>query len=239
MILAAGLGTRLRPLTHDVPKALVEVGGIPMLERVALRLIEAGADRLVINISPHPEMIRAFLEERDHFGVAVEISEEPDGPMETGGGLKQAAPLFRRDAPFVMHNVDVLTEIDLPALYAAHRASGALATLAVRAPETDRYLLFDEAGLLGYAYQGEEKTARDAAGAIRRFDFCGVQVLSPALFDHLEEEGKFSIITTYLRLAREGARIVPFDVGEALWIDIGTHERLAEADAAVEEGRAA
>ena len=234
MILAAGLGTRLRPLTHETPKALVEVGGVPMLERVARRLVAAGADRLVINISPHPDKIRRFIDTRDGFGAEIHISEEPDGPLETGGGLKKAAPLFRRDGPFLMHNVDIMTGIDLEALFQAHEANDALATLAVRAPETERYLIFDDAGLLGYAYQGEEKLVREAEGALQRFDFCGVQILSPRIFELMEEEGKFSIINTYMRLVRTGERIAAFDVGDALWLDIGTHERLEQANALVD-----
>lgn len=234
MILAAGLGTRLRPLTHTTPKALVEVGGVPLLERVARRLVEAGAHRLVVNVSPHADLIRAAIAERDGFGVDVRVSEEPDGPLDTGGGIKHARALFDADAPFLLHNVDILTDIDLGALYADHD-DGRLATLAVRAADTDRYLLFDDRGLLGYAYGGEERTNRAPEGDVVRADFCGVQVISPGIFEALEAEAdsKFSIITTYLRLADAGARIVPFDVGDALWIDVGTHERLAEAEKAV------
>ena len=238
MILAAGLGTRLRPLTNEVPKALVEVAGVPMLERVADRLVGAGADRLIMNVSPHAGMIRAYVDGRDGFGVPVCISEEPDGPLDTGGGVLHARRCFESDAPFLLHNVDLLTDIDLGALYAAH-TSDALATLAVREAETDRYLLFDDRGLLGYAYAGEEHTNREADGTVRRADFCGVQVISPRIFEFMagETKAKFSIINVYLRLAAAGERVVPFDVGSVLWIDIGTHERLAEADAAAVEIR--
>src|SRR5919109_2511750 len=104
MIFAAGRGTRLQPLTHELPKALIEIGGVPMLERVARRLVAAGADRLVINTHPFPEQIVEFVREREGFGVEVHFSHEPDEPLETGGGLRQAAPLFRRDAPFLLHN---------------------------------------------------------------------------------------------------------------------------------------
>ncbi len=236
MILAAGLGTRLRPLTLETPKALVEVGGTPLLEHVACRMVEVGVRHLVVNVSPHADKIRAFIEEKDGFGAEVRVSEEPDGPLETGGGLKKAAPLFRTGEPFLMHNADILTEIDLAGLHAAHDPDH-LATLAVREVETDRYLLFDEDGLLGYAYGGEEKTVREPRGAVDRWDFCGVQVVSPRLLSLFEEDGKFSIINTYLRLSKAGERIVPWDVGDALWIDVGTAERLAEANAAVTNAR--
>lgn len=238
MILAAGHGTRLRPLTDDVPKALVEVGGVPMLERVARRLVDAGARRLIVNVSPHADKIRAFIAEKDGFGVEVRVSEEPDGPLETGGGLRRARSHFDGvHAPFLMHNVDLLTDLDVNGLLDAHRED-ALATLAVRAPESDRYLVFDDRGLLGYAYGGEEKTVREAEGEVRRWDFCGVQALSPRVFDVLDEKEKFSIINTYLRVAGEAdgegpRRIDAWDVGDAMWIDIGTHERLEEANRVV------
>ncbi len=236
MILAAGLGTRLRPLTNRMPKALVVVGGVPMLERVARRLVEAGARRLVVNVSPHADRIRAFLREAD-LEAEIVVSEEPDGPLETGGGLRRAAPLFEAAAPFLMHNVDLLTDIDLRALFDAH-APERLATLAVRPPETERYLLFDEEGLLGYAYGGRETRVREPRGEERPLDFCGVQCISPGIFRHLEvEEERFSIISTYLRLVREGERVMPHHVGDALWIDIGTHERLEEAERVVAAGR--
>lgn len=231
MILAAGLGTRLRPLTNEIPKALVDVGGRPMLEHVARRLIEAGATRLIINIHAHADQIRRFVEEQDGFGVDVRLSVEPEQRLETGGGLKQAAALFAREAPFFMHNSDVFTDLDLQALYAAHEASGALATLACRAAETPRFLTFDAEGdLCGYGdKEGQEHLVREPAGATEHLDFCGVQVISPRIFDLMTEEGVFSIINTYLRLSKAGERIVPYRVDEATWIDVGNHDRLAEA----------
>lgn len=233
MILAAGLGTRLRPLTNDIPKALVPVGDRPMLEHVARRLIEAGATRLVINVHHHADQIQRFLEERDHFGVEVFVSEEPAQRLETGGGLKHASRFFQKKAPFWMHNADVFTDIDLRALYEAHEASGALATLACRAAETPRYLTFDaEDNLCGYGdREGNEHIVRAPACATERLDFCGVQVISPRIFDLMTETGVFSIINTYLRLSSEGERIVPYRVDGATWIDVGNHERLEEARA--------
>lgn len=232
MILAAGLGTRLRPLTNETPKALVEVGGAPMLEHVARRLVAAGADRLTINTHPFADAIRAFVEEKGGFGAHVRFSHEAEAPLETGGGLKRAAPLFRKEAPFFVHNADIWTDLDLKALYAAHVASGALATLAVRPAETPRFLLFDaEDQLCGYGRRtgGAPVHVRDPQGAERRVDFCGVHVAGPRLFDLMTEEGAFSIITTYLRLAAAGERVTCCPTGEATWMDIGTPERLAAA----------
>lgn len=233
MILAAGLGTRLRPLTHEIPKALVEVGGRTMLEHVARRLIDAGADRLIINVHHHADQILRFMERVDDFGVDVRISVEKEEALETGGGLKHAAPHFDGREPFIIHNADILTNIDLRQLYAAHASAGALATLAVREAGPSRYLIFDEAGdLCGYGdREGAEHEVREPAGATTRRDFCGVQVVSPRIFDLMTETGAFSIINTYLRLSRAGAAIRPHDAGDALWIDIGKPERLEEARA--------
>lgn len=228
MILAAGLGTRLRPLTYDVPKALVDIGGEPVLEKVARRVIEAGAERLVINVSPHADMIRSYIEERGGWGVEVHVSEEPDGPLETGGGLLKAASYFRGDRPILVHNADILTDVDLDALYRAHR-DDSLATLATRAAEGGRYLLFDEDGLLGFEYGGEEKRARPARGEERRRDYLGVGVISPRLIGLFEETGKFSIFTPLMRLVRTGERVAEHPAEGVRWTDIGTHEQLAAA----------
>ncbi len=233
MILAAGLGTRLRPLTDSIPKALVNVGNKTMLEHVAQRLVDAGADRLIINVHHHADAVIHFLGETD-LGARVEISVEDEQRLETGGGVKHARQHFRRDAPFFLHNADVMSSIDLRALYQDHLASGAFATLAVRPVETARYLIFDRAGLCGYgaadkhATSGSDNLIRDVDGPVTRYDFCGIHVIEPRIFDAFTEDGAFSIINTYLRLAREGEVIRPF-VSTAPWIDIGTHERLEEA----------
>lgn len=228
MILAAGLGTRLRPLTYEVPKALVEVGGEPVLETVARRVIDAGADRLVINVSPHADMIRSYIEERGGWGVEVRVSEEPDGPLETGGGLLKAASHFRGDRPILVHNADILTDVDLEALYRAHD-DAVLATLATRTAVGDRYLLFDDDGLVGFEYGGEEKRAREPRGEERRRDYLGVSVVSPRLLERFEETGKFSIFTPLMRLVRAGERVAEHAVEDVRWTDIGTHEELARA----------
>ena len=240
MILAAGLGTRLRPLTLHKPKALVEVGGVPMLERVGRRLIAAGADRI---------LVQAYVDGADWrtaggAPVEVVISDEPDGPLETGGGIKRAAAFFRRDAPFLVHNADILTDVDLEALWhAQHEASdGRLATLAVAEARTDRALLFDDGGLAGYTLDGgEPKPMRDADGARRVVDFCGVQACAPSLLDAVEarDETTFSIMDVYLGLARDGTRIAPFDGTDARpnrFLDVGTLERLEKANEAVAAG---
>jgi NDP-sugar pyrophosphorylase family protein len=232
MLLAAGLGTRLRPLTDHTPKALIEIGGVAILERVAVRLIAAGATRLIVNVHHHADRIERFVEAREGWGVEVVFSREPEAPLETGGGLLHARGLFRGDEPFFLHNADILTDADLPAMYAAHRSAGdALATLAVMARETSRYLLFDELGLFGRTdvRKGLEVRARSSVGEERRLAFGGVHVVSPEIFPLITERGAFSILDPYLRMAAEGERILPHRIDDAAWFDIGKPEQLERA----------
>ena len=234
MLFAAGLGTRLRPLTNTIPKALVPVGGVPMLERVARRLVDAGADRLVINAHHHADQIERFVAERDGFGVDCRISIEEGEPLETGGGLKRAWELghFRGDRPIVVHNADVFTDFPIAGLLDAHQRTDALATLAVMDREKSRALVFDDDGLLGaVAKDGTLKTAREPRGEPRHLGFCGVHDMSPDLMTRVTETGVFSIVWPWLRLAGEGARILPHRIDGHTWIDIGSPEKLAEANA--------
>ncbi len=232
MIFAAGLGTRLRPLTNHVPKALVEVAGETMLARTARTLVEAGATRLIINVHHHADQVIRFVEEHDGFGVEVRISHEPDEPLETGGGLRAARAHFRGDRPVVLHNVDVILAAPLPALIKEHVASEALVSLAVMQRETQRFLLFDDAGLFGRVDRRSDTrlVAREAEGVEQAWPFCGVHVASPELLERIEERGRFSITATYLRLAAEGARIAPLSVDGSFWADIGTPETLVRAE---------
>ncbi len=232
MILAAGLGTRLRPLTERVPKALVPVAGVPMLERVARRLIQAGVRRLVVNVHHRAEQVRRFLDERDGFGIQVRVSHERgELPLETGGGLLAAASLFEGDEPFFLHNVDVISDLDLGALYDAHAESGALATLAVQRRETARPLLVDEEGVFGVAdlRSGWRREARPPRGEPRTIAFAGIHVVSPEIFRAAPERGRFPIWDPYFRLVGEGWRLGWHDIGEARWLEVGTPERLEEA----------
>lgn len=231
MIFAAGLGTRLRPLTDRTPKALIEVGGAAVLERVARRLVAAGADRLVINAHGYADTIERFVASRHGFGVDVRISREEPAPLETGGGLRLAAPLLRGEAPFFLHNVDVLSDIDLRTLYAAHIERGPLATLAVMRRESPRQLLFDEGGLFGRVDTRSSLSTRvrEPLGPVRELAFCGIHVADPLLPSLLTESGAFSVIDAYVRLARAGERILPFVADGAAWADIGSARRLEEA----------
>lgn len=231
MLLAAGLGTRLRPLTDHTPKALIEIGGVPILERVARRLIDAGADRLIINLHHLGERIREFVESRSGFGVEVCFSTEPEQALETGGGLQHAEPCFRGDGPFFLHNADILSDFPLREMYSAHLRDAPLATLAVMERPTSRYLLFDDVGLFGRADEGKglRLEARPAVGPERRLAFGGVHVISPEIFARTSERGAFSILDPYLRLVEEGAKILPHRIDGHRWVDIGKPEQLQEA----------
>jgi NDP-sugar pyrophosphorylase family protein len=237
MILAAGLGTRLRPLTDRIPKPLIPLAGVPMLERVAKRLIAAGADRLIVNVSHLAEQVEAFLRERDGFGVEWHVSREPGAPLETGGALVLARPLLRGDAPFFLHNADILTDLPLGAMYRAHLLSPALTTLAVMERETKRHLLFDDRGLVGRTDASKELDlrVREVVGPVRKLAFGGVHVISPRLLELLTESGAFSILDPYLRLAGAGETILPFRVDDFHWIDIGSPQQLRAAHAKVAE----
>jgi NDP-sugar pyrophosphorylase family protein len=230
MILAAGLGTRLGDIGRDTPKALIEVGGATMLEHAARTLVLAGADRLIINVHHHAERIRAFVAATD-LGADVTLSLEEEQPLETGGGLLKAVPHLRRDAPFFMYNVDILTDADLGGMLAAHAESGALATLATSSRQSQRRLLFDEAGLYGRIDERRDIRieARPPAGETSALAFAGFHVISPVLIERITERGRFSILDPYLRLARDGARIGSWPIDGRMWMDIGTPERLERA----------
>lgn len=228
MIFAAGRGTRLGELGQTTPKALIEVAGATMLERTARRLVAAGADRLVVNVHHHAESIEHFLATHD-LGAEVRISREREQPLETGGGLWHAREHFRGDRTVLAHNVDVICEADLNALVAEHESSGALATLAMQARDTQRYLLFDDDGLFGRENRktGERTEVRPPRGAVRPLAFAGLHACAPRFFDLVTERGVFPIVEVWLRLASLGHAIRPWIVPEGAWLEIGNPERLA------------
>jgi len=239
MIFAAGLGTRLGSLTRETPKALVSVGGVPMLEHVALRLIEAGVDRIIINVHHFAEQIVDFVEARRCFGVEVVFSLELERPLETGGGLAHAGPLFRGDGPILLHNADILSEVPLHSVIAAHGRTDAVATLVVMHRQSSRQLLFDDAGLLGRVddLKGVRTEVRDPQGVLRTLAFGGIHVVSREIFSMIEQRGVFSIIDTYLGIASKGRRILPFDGDTFRWMDVGKREQLEAAERLVSADR--
>jgi len=235
MILAAGLGTRLRPLTDDRPKALVTVAGRTLLELALSRLRSFGVSEAIVNTHHYSEMILEYLKAHDNFGMRIEVSRE-EVLLDTGGGLKKAAPFFLEaggslQEPFILHNVDVVSTIDLKRMVRFHTEHNALATLAVQDRATTRHLLFDQHGQLcgrRAGLDGKEELVRSAPEA-RALAFCGIHVLSPRIFAKMEEEGAFSIIAAYMRLAARGEKIVAFRADECYWRDLGRPENVTQA----------
>jgi NDP-sugar pyrophosphorylase family protein len=223
MILAAGLGTRLRPLTDDRPKALVTVAGRTLLEIALARLRAFGVREVIVNAHHYAEMIIEYLKANDNFGMRIEVSRE-ETLLDTGGGLKKAAHFFGgSQEPFILHNVDVISSIDLGRMMRFHTEENALATLAVQERESSRLLLFDEQGQL----RGR-RTGRDAKAGLA-LAFCGIHVLSPQIFAKINEEGAFSIIDAYLRLAAQGEKIVAYRADDCYWRDLGRPESILQA----------
>lgn len=234
MILAAGLGTRLRPLTDDRPKALVEIGGRTLLEITLFRLRSFGISQVIVNTHHFSEMIVDYLSKNNNFGMHIEVSHE-EVLLDTGGGLKKAAHFFgslKHDEPFILHNVDVLSMIDLKLMAQFHVDRQALATLAVQDRRTSRYLLFDEQGRLCGRRRASDQKAELVRSSARpgRVAFCGVHVISPRLLRLMTEEGIFSIIDAYLRLASAGESILAFRADEYYWRDLGRIESLQQAE---------
>ena len=232
MVLAAGLGTRLRPLTDDRPKALVEINGKTLLEITLRRLAAFGIRDVIVNVHHFADLIIEFLRSNQNFGMRVEISRE-DVLLDTGGGLKKAAWFFLEEGneqPFLLHNVDVISSIDFARMLRAHEDAQALATLAVQERSTSRYLLFDEKSRLcgrRTATQNDERvrTSRKTDA----YAFSGIHVISPRMLSMMSEEGAFSIITSYLRLAGQGENISAFRADEYYWRDLGTPKSVAAA----------
>ena len=234
MIFAAGLGTRLKPLTDHMPKALVPVAGKPMLEHVIQKLIAAGCDEIVINVHHFADQIIDFVKTNNNFGITIHISDETDMLLDTGGGIKKASSFFNE--PFLIHNVDILSNVDLKSLYEYHLTSGNDATLLVSPRKTVRYLLFDEENHLcgwvnkdtlqtkpeGFVYQPEVQ---------KEYAFSGIHIVSPSLFNYMGENwiGKFPIMDFYLQTCQE-AKLGGYAKEDLQLIDIGKPETLAVAE---------
>lgn len=238
MIFAAGLGSRLKPLTDTMPKALVPVAGRPMLEHVILKLKASGFTELVINIHHFGEQIIDFLEANNFFGLTIHISDERNLLLDTGGGIKKARPFFdTTDEPFLVHNVDILSDIDLKALYDYHLKNGGEATLLASQRKTSRYLLFDaENKLCGWTNKDTGQVKPEGflydKSLYREYAFSGIHVLSPSIFRLLDAprwEGKFSIMDFYIDTCRQ-ATLSGYLTDHLHLIDIGKPETLAKAE---------
>jgi len=234
MILAAGLGTRLHPLTENRPKALVEIAGRTLLEITLARLRGSGIGDVIINVHHFAGMILDYLESNKNFDMNIVVSLE-EVLLDTGGGLKKAAHFFLehsgREEPLLLHNVDVLSTIDLPRMVQFHTEHQPLATLAVEERKTSRYLLFQEASELCGRRFGEDSPTElvRPSQRVQPLAFCGIHVISPRFLKMMSEEGAFSIMTSYLRLAEAGEKILGFRADEYYWRDLGTPESVAQA----------
>lgn len=236
MILAAGMATRLQPLTLTKPKALVEIKGTPMLEIILRRVINAGFKDIVINVHHFADQIVDFLQRNHNFGVSITISDETDLLMDTGGALLKVKDFFNDGKPFLVHNVDILTNFSLKDLYEYHIKHNPLATLAVKERKTSRSLLINkDKELSGWKNHQTGKTiiSKGIEEQLTPIAFSAVHVLSPSIFPLITETGVFSIMDTYLRLA-QNHKILTWE-HDTFWMDLGRIEHLAEAERHLDE----
>lgn len=232
MIFSAGLGTRLYPYTQNTPKALVKIQNKTLLEIAIQKFVDLGVEDIIVNVHHFADQVIHFLESKNNFGIRISISDERDELLETGGGIKKASYFFNESTPFFVHNVDVVSNIDLEAMWNYHIQNNALATLAVRNRETSRYLLFDKNNIL-FGWENiktGEKIILNNELDLAHQAFSGIHIIDPKIFGLLSETGKFSIIKSYLRIA-EQHKIVGFNHDASFWIDVGTPKKLDEANA--------
>lgn len=238
MIFAAGLGSRLKPLTDTMPKAMVPIAGRPMLEHVILKLKAAGFTEIVINIHHFGDQILDFLKANGNFGLTIHISDERELLLDTGGGVRKARPFFENsDEPFLIHNVDILSDVNLKELYDYHLQSGTVATLLASRRKTSRYLLFDmDKRLCGWINKDTEQVKPKGLyydrSLYQEYAFSGIHVLSPAIFQWMTSpcwDGKFSIMDFYLATCRQ-VNYGGYLAEKLHLIDIGKPETLAKAE---------
>ncbi len=229
IILAAGLGSRLRPLTDNTPKALIEVGGKPLLLHAAEKLIAAGVSDIVVNIHHHGNMIQEFIEQLEYPGVKFHISDETDELLDTGGALKKAAPLLQGTAPFFIYNADILAGINLKEMLAKHQQEKPLATLAVTCRQSSRYFLWKDGQLAGWTKHSTANPGSATFDGMEKLAFSGIHLADPSLLRLITETGRFSIKDLYLRLAPHH-RIIPYLHDHRFWADTGTPEKLKQAE---------
>ncbi len=245
MVFAAGLGTRLRPLTLDRPKALVEAGGEAMLGHVMRRLVAAGVTEAVVNVHHFPDKVIEYLNRHDNFGIEIHVSDERDLLLDTGGGLLAARQwLDKGDGePVILHNADIYADIDFRVMAEAHSRSGAMATLLVSARDSSRALLFDSGmrmrGWMNRKMSETRPAALDVTG-LHGCAFNGVHVVSPAIFEPLERfapSPKFSITDFYISACQDNDIRGYQSPADYLWADVGTVEKLAVLDARLKNKR--
>ena len=232
MLLAAGLGTRLKPFTNQYPKALATVNGKSLLQRNILYLQQAGIKKVVVNVHHFASQIINAMEENNGWGSEIIISDETDAVLETGGGLKKAATHLQHYKNFVLMNTDVLTDMNLNNMISFHETKNVLATLAVTQRKTSRYFLFDENdNLCGWKNikTGEKKPAQLLEENLREKAFSGIHVINSEIFSLMQRNGKFSMVDVYLDLM-DNYNIKCFDHSDSNFIDVGKPESIAEAE---------
>ena len=229
MILAAGLGTRLKPFTEKHPKALLPINGKTLLQRNVEYLQSFNVKDVIINVHHFAAQIKETVQQNNGWGSNVTISDETDLVLETGGGLKKAGEYLQPSSePFVLINADILTDLNIDEVKNLHNQTNVLATLAVTNRNTSRYLLFDNDDILcGWI---NEKTREQKGKPGNKKAFSGIHIISPKIFQHIKEEGKFSMIDLYLRLAAEGFKINCYDHSEGLLLDVGKPESITIAE---------
>ncbi|MGD8781567.1 MAG: nucleotidyltransferase family protein [Ignavibacteria bacterium] len=236
MILAAGLGTRLKPITDNIPKALVKLNNKPLLDIIIEKLKASGFNDIIINVHHFADKIIDYIELNENFGIDITISDERDCLLDTGGGIKKASWFFDDGKPFLVHNVDIISKIDLNELYKYNIETNAAITLAVNKRESDRYLLFDKSNELT-AWEnkitGERKdvkkrnTENGEPKSERFYGYCGIKIMHPKVFKYFPKEKIFSIIDFYLKTA--SLELVNCFKNNSEWIDVGTKEKLISA----------
>jgi len=236
MILAAGYGTRLKELTAMKPKPLVEIAGKTLLEITLERLINFGVNEVVINVHHFAKQVIDYLKKKENFGIYIEISRENE-LLDTGGGLKNVEYFFDDDEPFILHNVDSISNLPFELMLEKHKTKNALATLFVQDRNTQRYFLFNEKDeLCGWRnIKTSEEKLLFRAEQVKQLAFQGIHILSPKIFKDITESGAFSIVDLYLRLASEGKKIAAYHNDKIKWIDAGKIENLSSTEKLVNE----
>jgi mannose-1-phosphate guanylyltransferase len=232
MIFAAGLGTRLKPLTESTPKALIKINNYTLLELQIKKLKAEGFDNLIINVHHFADKIRDFLKHNDYFDCSIEISDESEILLDTGGGLKKAAHFFSKEEPFLVYNVDILSNIDLNKLMQTHRSSSSIATLAVQERKSSRKFLFDKSmNLCGWMNEitGEKIISRETQKQPLPFSFSGIQIIDPKIFKYFPNKDVFSLVELYLNSAKK-EMIAGYLHDKDEWMDFGKVENLNEAE---------
>jgi len=231
LIFAAGLGTRLGALTQDMPKAMVMVGGKPMLQHAIEKLIVIGVKRIIVNVHHHASQIEEFIHTIQNNEVEIIISDERGELLETGGGLLKAAPLFIKNEPIILYNSDVLTGVSLQDMVDYHHKKGGIATLMVKKRETSRYFLFDEdMQLNGWTnISTGEKILTRQHEVLNPYAFSGIHIVQPEILSKLGEVRKFSITKGYLNIS-SSEFVYGWKDWNDYWFDVGTQEKLAFAE---------